>query len=539
MFAAGPDKVTSHPALDYFPSPSQDGRYLAFISERAGNPDIWLKSLSAGAVSLPRHLTTHPAVDRDPALNADGSKLLYVSHKTDPRGDIYLIDLVTGEETQLTDSSSGDSVPQWGPEGNHFYYLKQNPSSGTGGIYRRDLESNEDQQILERASGYSVGLNGWLVYSEEDALRMVNPAHPEDLTTLTSEGFLDLWPTLFVSGSDPLIRKHMVFFSRYKKDTNRDGILDPDDESSIWMSGWDESTHQSSGLYRMTPSGQFHLYPSAAQEFVYFSDVKKGDIFRIDINTFLNSYATFEEADILANDYLDKGQQVLGLLVLTNISRNLAIKFSFEKRVQFDLQYVERFIEAKQYGLAQQVLASYSDSSGKIGALFQLHSIVLNIRQQAGEVSSAALERLVKQNVSKLIAVGDEYRSDETVYGQALIEAGRLHLLTGDSLSALDYLTKVDELQNKEIRAKALFTRGTVYRQLGDEASLLNVFIDVIRMFGEDSSWGRSGITQAIAVSEQGANINEQAASLHALVDQHPDLPHSSGFGSPSHCGSL
>jgi tetratricopeptide (TPR) repeat protein len=64
-----------------------------------------------------------------------------------------------------------------------------------------------------------------------------------------------------------------------------------------------------------------------------------------------------------------------------------------------------------------------------------------------------------------------------------------------------------------------------VYRQLGDEASLLNVFIDVIRMFGEDSSWGRRGVAQAIAVSEQGANVDQQAASLHALVDQHPDLP--------------
>ncbi|MDX1412460.1 MAG: hypothetical protein R3351_09905, partial [Nitrospirales bacterium] len=42
--AITPDKVTVHPALDYFAAPSQDGRFLAFVSERSGNPDIWLKS---------------------------------------------------------------------------------------------------------------------------------------------------------------------------------------------------------------------------------------------------------------------------------------------------------------------------------------------------------------------------------------------------------------------------------------------------------------------------------------------------------------
>jgi len=31
--ATVPEKITSHPALDYFPSPSKDGRYLAFVSE--------------------------------------------------------------------------------------------------------------------------------------------------------------------------------------------------------------------------------------------------------------------------------------------------------------------------------------------------------------------------------------------------------------------------------------------------------------------------------------------------------------------------
>ena len=122
--AAALKKMTSHPAFDYFPAPSQDGRFLVFVFDRSGNQDIWLKSLSVGAVSLPRQLTTSPAADRDPALNSDGTQLLYVSHKTDLRGDIYLLDILTGKETQLTGLRSGDSLPQRGFDGDTVYYLK-------------------------------------------------------------------------------------------------------------------------------------------------------------------------------------------------------------------------------------------------------------------------------------------------------------------------------------------------------------------------------------------------------------------------------
>ena len=182
-------------------------------------------------------------------------------------------------------------------------------------------------------------------------------------------------------------------------------------------------------------------------------------------------------------------------------------------------------MEAGKYSMAQVVLSPYMTTSGNIGALSQMQAIVLDIHQRAPMVGFAELKQLVKNGVAKIMAIGEEHRDDEIVYGQALIDSGRLYLLVEDSLSALDYLVQVDQLQNKEIRAKALFTRGTVYRTIGDESSLLQVFIDVIRIFGEDSSWGRRAVTQAIAVSESGDDVHQQVASLQALINQHSDLP--------------
>ena len=519
------EKVTTHPALDYFASPSPDGRFLAFVSERSGNADIWVKSLAAGAVSLPRQLTTHPAIDRDPALNADGTRLLYVSHKTDPRGDVYLLDLVTGEEIQLTDIRSGDSTPQWDVDHQSFFYLKQDPTTGKQSVYRHVLKTQEEKEVVRGTSAFSVGEKGQVVYSENGALRILNPSDPENVASLTSDVFFDSWPALITTDSGTPSIQQTVYFTRYEEDTNQDGVVDTDDESSIWLTRWHDATPQTPALYRLTPSGQFHLYPASAKKYVYFTDLKKGNIFRIHVENFLIDYESLETSKELATLYVDTGQQDLGHLVLSNISHNLAPGLSFPERAEFDFSYVESLMQAKKHSLARVVLAPYVTASGKIGTRAQLETIVLDVHQRAKTVGETELKRVVANGVTKLMAIGEAHRSDDSIYGQALIEAGRLHLLVEDSLSALDFLVKADELQNKEIRGKALFARGIVYRTIGDQASLLQVFIDVIRMFGENSSWGRRAITQAIAVSEQGEDVHQQVASLNALVHQHPDLP--------------
>ena len=134
-FGSSPQRLTSHPAADYQPTVSADAQFLAFVSTRSGNEDIWIKSLGKAGIALPRQITTHPTSDHNPDVNRDGTRLLYVSHKTDPRGDIFLRDLITGEEEQLTDLSSGDAFPQWAPQEDAFFYLKTKPREGTSAIY--------------------------------------------------------------------------------------------------------------------------------------------------------------------------------------------------------------------------------------------------------------------------------------------------------------------------------------------------------------------------------------------------------------------
>ena len=40
-----------------------------------------------------------------------------------------------------------------------------------------------------------------------------------------------------------------------------------------------------SSVFRLTPAHRFHAYPTTAGSFLYYADLKRGDLFRIDIPT--------------------------------------------------------------------------------------------------------------------------------------------------------------------------------------------------------------------------------------------------------------
>ena len=523
-FGSPPQQLTTHPALDYQSAVSADGQTMAFVSMRSGNADIWIQALGSSTFTLPRQVTMHPASDQEPALNRDGTRLLYVSHQSDPRGDVYVLDLITREQKQLTDLSSGDASPQWDKDEKAFFYLKRDPLQGTSAIYRKSFLNQSEELIVPQATSFSVNGQGQLLYSNGKHLTLMN-LQDHSSTPLDQDGnVLDLWPALDHHPAE-LITNRPLFFARYEQDTNGDGLVDTDDESSIWMKYRDSQSHQLQGLYRITPAHQFHLYPAVSGNFLYYSDLKAGDIFRIDIPAFLKDYADLDQAKTLAASYQDHGQLDLALLVLTNISHNLITKQPPDARAEFDFSLAEAQTQEGNFLAARQSLEPYTNQSGRIGALARIYTTVLKIQEQAKGGSSSARRRLVTTGASELMAIGQAHRDMDEVYGQALIEAGRLYLFAEDPLTALDYLIKVDDVPNKEIRAKGLFTRGEAYRILGDAPNVIRVFVDVIHLFGERSSWGKRAIQKVIFLSQQGKTAQDRMAALNVLISQHPDLP--------------
>ena len=517
VFAEMPQPVTSHPAVDFAPSVSSDGRVIAFVSDRAGNQDIWLRTVTGRSIVRPRQITTHPATDAQPATNADGSRLLYVSQKTDPRGDVFLVNLKSGKEVRLTDLSSADSWPAWGPDGKTVLYLAMDYTSGVQRIVERELDSDAETVLVSGATSFSISPGGWISYSDGDDIRVFQRDTPAAVIVVSTGASMDLWPAASRDGTH-------VYFARYARDTNGDGFVDADDQSSIWMHRVDPVTRSVVSRYRMTPDGHFHLHTAEHQGTVFFSDLQGGDIWRVGINEFVEHYATLSNAQSLADRYLAGGHDSRARLVLGNISRNMTRSLPAETRAAIDVEYAGMLTSAGQFDQALAVLDVYRNADPTLNALATIYSEPIRAYQHTKTLSPPARARVIRASAERILALGQEYRGDDVVYGTSLIEAGRLFLSIDDTLSALNALVKVDVLQSAEVRAKALFRRAEVYSALGDQSSLTAVYVDVLTAFGEDSTWGRRAIRKAIDAAQAASMVHENIEALRALAQTYSDV---------------
>ncbi|MDX1494645.1 MAG: hypothetical protein R3253_11325, partial [Longimicrobiales bacterium] len=103
--------------------PSPDGSTIAFYSGRGGHQDIWVVPSDGSA---PPSQLTHESMAADdfrfaPAWSPDGSRIAYYSNKADYwEDDIWVVDLATGAERQVSRGLMASSTPVWSPDGSRI-----------------------------------------------------------------------------------------------------------------------------------------------------------------------------------------------------------------------------------------------------------------------------------------------------------------------------------------------------------------------------------------------------------------------------------
>jgi Tol biopolymer transport system component len=76
---SNPRPLLPHPALDYNPSFSPDGRWIVFTSTRNGSADLYRIQVDGSGIE---RLTSDPSFDDQGALSPDGRSLAFVSSRT-------------------------------------------------------------------------------------------------------------------------------------------------------------------------------------------------------------------------------------------------------------------------------------------------------------------------------------------------------------------------------------------------------------------------------------------------------------------------
>ena len=106
--------MTNSPAMDIGLAWANDGKKLAFVSNKGGKKDIYLLSVNSGEVT---RLTNHGDVLTTPAAwSPDDSKIVFAagSHRN---ADLYIVNLNTNQEVRLTKDDVLNAMPSWSPDG--------------------------------------------------------------------------------------------------------------------------------------------------------------------------------------------------------------------------------------------------------------------------------------------------------------------------------------------------------------------------------------------------------------------------------------
>ena len=105
--------IVNPPGQNVSPVWSPDGTRLAFVSNRAGNSDVFVAGADGSGA---RAVTGDPGEDLSPAWSPDGRRLAYISQRSADR-DVHVVDADGRNDRALAANRSEEATPAWSPDG--------------------------------------------------------------------------------------------------------------------------------------------------------------------------------------------------------------------------------------------------------------------------------------------------------------------------------------------------------------------------------------------------------------------------------------
>jgi tricorn protease len=115
-----PVRITAHPAPEFSPHFSPDGRWIAFSATYDNNTDVYVVPTVGGQ---PQRLTWHPSADIVTGWSPDGKRVLFTSNRevaNSRSGQLYEVPLGGGYEKKLMKAVAVEGA--WSPDGKRLAY---------------------------------------------------------------------------------------------------------------------------------------------------------------------------------------------------------------------------------------------------------------------------------------------------------------------------------------------------------------------------------------------------------------------------------
>ncbi len=194
------------------PSWSAVGNRVAFVSNREdGRRNVWIKDMETGSLQRVSDLNNASG----PALSPDGNRVAYFEGQTlyiadlstdnrievdtltdgstlswAPEGkrvafvsyrngnaDIFVLNIESGQQTQIAGSVDDELLPGWSPDGSAMVFVRPSGESGSLSLWRVEIPGQEEliQEGINSTGYISWVASGAIGYADKDALYILYP----------------------------------------------------------------------------------------------------------------------------------------------------------------------------------------------------------------------------------------------------------------------------------------------------------------------------------------------------------------------------
>jgi TolB protein len=134
------------------------GREIAFVSNRNGPQQIYRVNDDGTNV---RRLVDEGGEAANPSWSPEGTFLAFAWRKAgSSRFEIFIHDLATGKESQLTQNSGDSEKPSWSPDGRHLVF--ESNRSGTLQIYSMLADGTKVRQLTRNGINKAPAWSGYI-----------------------------------------------------------------------------------------------------------------------------------------------------------------------------------------------------------------------------------------------------------------------------------------------------------------------------------------------------------------------------------------
>lgn len=141
----------THKATQGTPTFSPDGKKVAFVSNKDGSPRIYMMDIPPPGMKLKeikaKLISRANRENSAPSWSPDGNKIAFCALSKGVR-QIWVYDLKTGHERQLTQGKGNKENPSWAPNSLHLVF--NSSDAGASELYLINLNEKESVQITQR-----------------------------------------------------------------------------------------------------------------------------------------------------------------------------------------------------------------------------------------------------------------------------------------------------------------------------------------------------------------------------------------------------